>query len=168
MLGLIAILLIPLWMLRPILNIVSHKSTGDDNVSFQITDVLSLFFLVQVIFGLLVRNTNSTTTLIVFSYVLIVATLTWLAGTISANKIGISQPIKRIVSTTFVFPASVASGFLTLYLAIGLVEKFENPNLDNADWGLLFVGILITNRLLVFWIVGPQNPLSEPNSQLKN
>ena len=138
------------------------------------TDLLSLFFLVQLPFSIIdlsgSRQTGADTFAI--GLVFFVSTIVWLAGLKAANRIGIENQWKRLITIGFTFPMSVVGGFcgaILMMFVIHLITGNGPPGLPSKPNMILsFIGYAILTVAIygsAHWVTKKSTMVQEMNEK---
>lgn len=111
----------PLVLLSPMTRLLRRFPKPDTKSRFSVSDLLALMFLVQVPIGyakfLDVANNSDG---IIFQVILmVVATIAWLAGLLTANHLGVTNQWKRIVVIGFTIPCAIVGGCVFPFATLG-------------------------------------------------
>lgn len=141
-----------MFLLRPVLAGAQQKESLKSDSKFNISDLLSLIFLIQ--FPLTLLNQESDRprpNFLAYIIFLGVPLCVWLAGLISVNRLGINNQMKRVVAAGFVFPASVISGVAGMIICLALFN--EQPRTLWVVAAVIWLAVVVTVFFLVQWIL---------------
>jgi hypothetical protein len=124
------------------------------------SDLLSLFFLLQLPFALInPSDARIEVSAIGIGLFVLVSAIVWLAGLRAANHIGIESQLKRIVSIGFTFPAAIVGGCVFCFVMTAMLEHTSVP----MAW--LWIGVLVVLTLLVSksvkWVIRDSTMFAE-------
>jgi hypothetical protein len=150
---LVTVLIYPFFILRRITRLVRDNPAPKSQARFSMSDLLSLLFLIQLPIATF-RNSEEQMGqlyLVLIGLMMLVSSISWFAGLIAVNHVGIFGQMKRIVAIGFTFPAAIVGGFMGPIIILRIWDGW--PGGWPVLWVLMYGALVVLTHFSVGWVI---------------
>ena len=153
----ICCVVIPPFLLRGLNRHVKSASDAKIEQRFTITDLLALLFLIQLPFAIAnILNVDfHTTPRVVWLAMGLVGVLLWVFSIRACNRIGVIQPVKRMVIVGLIVPGAFASGITAWLIGSAWFGFFVGSHSARPSimWSICWLVSVVVIDLSIRWVL---------------
>ena len=147
------VLVYPFFILRRITRLVRDNPAPKRRARFSMSDLLSLLFLIQLPIAMFSTSEEQIGPLylVLIGLMMLVSSISWFAGLIAVNHVGIFSQMKRIVAIGFTFPAAIAGGFMGATIVLRILNGWWDG--WTLLWVLIYGAMVVLTHISVGWVI---------------